>query len=313
MVKQVMDMNDTKKRALVLYNSNAGTGSSAEDLMKAIEYLTLNHIEVTIYPIMPSEGLVSETILDENHDRFDLAIVCGGDGTLNHAINGILKDNIHMPIGYVPVGSTNDFSKSLYGNHGHSILDVCHYIVNGKTFTYDAGKFNDSYFNYVAGFGAFPMVSYTTPQNMKNSLGYTAYILKLISAIPEGLSFNRHCIVEHDGITEEGNYMFGLITNSVSVGGVQPGLIKKSSLNDGIFEVTMVKANLNPVQIANVLNALNSDSPHSDSVTTFQMKHGKFTFDSEVPWTLDGEDGGNEKDIVIDVVPDAVTIFSPEE
>ena len=304
-------MNE-KKKILLLYNANSGI-STKNNFFDVIDYLAVNGYEVTVYPIEPKKGLTSEGILHDTKNRFDIVMVYGGDGTLNHAVNGLINENLKMPVAYVPSGSTNDFSKSLYGDVSHESLDIARWIVEGNTFTYDAGKFNDNYFNYVAGFGAFPMVSYTTPQHMKNSIGYAAYILNFLGSIPGGLSYTTHAVIEHDGIREEGDYMFGLITNSVSVGGVQPGLIKRSSLNDGYFEATMVKSNLNPIEIANVLNALKSEDPHSDYVTTFQMKHASFHFDKPVPWTLDGEDGGEETDVEMDVEPKAVTVFSPKE
>jgi diacylglycerol kinase family enzyme len=138
-------------------------------------------------------------------------------------------------------------------------------------------------------------------------------VLKFLSELPDGLSYSKHCRIVHDGITEEGNFMFGLITNSISVAGMQPGVIKMSSLNDGVFEATVVKAGLDAIKIADVLRTLNSDNPNSDNVLSFQTKHCEFYFDEEVPWTLDGEDGGTPKQVTLDVIPDAVTIYVPKE
>lgn len=303
---------DDRKKILLLYNANSGI-STKNNFFDVIDYLSVHGYEVTVYPIEPKKGLTSEKILHDTKNRFGIVMVYGGDGTLNHAVNGLIREQLNVPVAYVPSGSTNDFSRSLYGDVSHESMNIARWITEGNTFTYDVGKFNDIYFNYVAGFGAFPMVSYTTPQHMKNSIGYAAYILNFLKSIPGGLSYSTHAVIEHDGIREEGNYMFGLITNSVSVGGVQPGLIKRSSLNDGYFEATLVRANLNALELPNVLNALNSSDPHSDDVTTFQMKHASFHFDKPVPWTLDGEDGGEEENVEMDVMPGAVTVFSPKE
>jgi YegS/Rv2252/BmrU family lipid kinase len=306
-----------RKKVLYLYNGKAGKKTFSKDISGeincAIESLCENGYEVTVYPIIPESGLTSENILSEIGGRYDLAMVCGGDGTLNHVINGLMQNHLKLPLAYVPLGSTNDFSKSLYGAGNHSMSDFCGYIADGHTFTYDTGKFNDSYFNYVAGFGAFPTISFTTSQELKNAVGYTAYVLKFLSELPDGLSYSKHCRIVHDGITEEGNFMFGLITNSISVAGMQPGVIKMSSLNDGVFEATVVKAGLDAIKIADVLRTLNSDNPNSDNVLSFQTKHCEFYFDEEVPWTLDGEDGGTPKQVTLDVIPDAVTIYVPKE
>ncbi len=301
------------KKILMIYNQKAGISGSMNDLFQCIEYLSVHGYEVTIFPIVPKKGLTSESIIGNTKGRFDQYFICGGDGTLNHAINGLIDNDIHLPISYVPVGSTNDFSKSLYGTKNHTFKEICRFITHGKTYDYDIGKFNQNYFNYVAGFGIFPSVSYTTPQDMKNRLGYVAYVLNFLTTIPGGLTYCKHCKITHDGIVDEGDFMFGLITNSISVAGTQPGVIKKSSLNDGIFEALLIKANPSPIDIAEMINAFNGNKVHCKGVLTFQMKEATFEFDHEVPWTLDGEDGGNIQTAHIQVIPERISVFVPEK
>ncbi len=305
-------MKETKK-ILMIYNQSAGISGSMNDLFQCIEYLSVHGYEVTIFPIVPKKGLTSEEIIRNTKGRFDQYFICGGDGTLNHAVNGMLENDVNLPISYVPVGSTNDFSKSLYGNGNHTFKEICRFITHGQQYSFDIGKFNDSYFNYVAGFGVFPSVSYTTPQDMKNRLGYVAYVLNFLGNIPGGLSYKRHCKITHDGIVDEGDFMFGLITNSISVAGTQPGVIKKSSLNDGVFEALLIKANPTPIDVADMLASFNADKIHSKGILTFQMKEATFEFDDEVPWTLDGEDGGNVKKAEISVVPERISVFVPKK
>ena len=305
-------MTDTKK-ILMIYNQKAGISGSMNDLFQCIEYLSVHGYEVTIFPVVPKKGLTSEEIIKNTKGRFDQYFICGGDGTLNHAVNGFVDNDIHLPISYVPVGSTNDFSKSLYGNKNHTFKDICRFITHGKQYSFDVGQFNQNYFNYVAGFGVFPSVSYTTPQNMKNRLGYVAYVLNFLTAIPGGLSYRKHCKITHDGIVDEGDFMFGLITNSISVAGTQPGVIKKSSLNDGVFEALLIKADLSPIDVADMIASFNNYEIHSKGVLTFQMKQATFEFDDEVPWTLDGEDGGNVQKAEIKVVPERISVFVPKK
>ena len=302
---------ENTKRILMIYNQKAGISGSMNDLFKCIEYLSVNGYEVTIYPIVPKKDLTCETILKKKKGEFDQIFVCGGDGTLNHAVTGMLENDLHVPLSYVPVGPTNDFSKSLYGNKNHSFKDICHFITHGRLFSFDIGKFNESYFNYVAGFGVFPSVSYTTPQDVKNRLGYVAYVLNFLTTIPGGLSYCKHCKITHDGVVDEGDFMFGLITNSISVAGTQPGVIKKSSLNDGVFEVLLIKANPSPIDVADMIAAFNGNQEHSKGALTFQMKEATFEFEDEVPWTLDGEDGGNVKTAKISVIPERISVFTP--
>lgn len=306
-------MEKDLKKLLIIYNAKAGLGNQHVHFMNAIEYLTVHHYEVTVYPIVPEQGITCESIFARVGHRFDHAIVCGGDGTLNHAVNGLINEEIEYPIGYLPVGSTNDFSKSLYGNGNRSFMDICRWLVEGNVYQFDVGKFNDLYFNYVAGFGAFPMVSYTTPQDMKNSLGYVAYILNFLQSIPNGLSYRKHCRIVHDGIEEEGNFMFGLITNTTQVAGVKPSVIRDSSLDDGYFEATIVKSDLSPIEIGEIIHSLNRENFSTKALIKFTFKKASFEFDDEVPWTLDGENGGMVQKADISVIPKAVSIFVPEE
>ena len=306
-------MTDRFRKLLVIYNAKAGLSSQHVQFVEALEYLARHHYEVTLYPIIPEEGITSEWLMANVGSRFDTAIVCGGDGTLNHMVNGMINSQISYPIGYLPAGSTNDFSKTLYGKGQHSLLEVCRWMVEGRIYQFDVGRFNDSYFNYVAGFGAFPMVSYTTPQDLKNSLGYVAYVLNFLQAIPKGLSYSRHCRIVHDGIQEEGNYMFGLVSNSTQVAGIRSQLLADTSLNDGVFEVSLVKAGLSAIEIAEIIHMMNDENYVTPALTTFTFRHAVFEFDEPVPWTLDGENGGLMQKVEVSVMPKAVSIYISED
>lgn len=305
-------MSDRKK-VLMLYNQSAGVSGSSSNLFDSVKYLSENGYEVTIFPISPKKGLTCETLIEETKGQFDQYFICGGDGTFNHAVNGLVSNDIDLPVSYVPVGSTNDFSKSLYGNGTQTFKKIAQYVTSGKQFAFDIGKFNDMYFNYVAGFGVFPSVSYTTPQNLKNRLGYVAYVLKMLEAIPGGLSYKKHCKITHDGIVDEGDFMFGLITNSISVAGTQPGVMKKSALDDGKFEAFLIKANPNIIDAAEIIAAINDPKAKSNHLLSFQMENATFEFDDKVPWTLDGEDGGKVKTVEMSVVPKRIKVFVPKK
>ncbi len=148
---------------------------------------------------------------------------------------------------------------------------------------------------------------------MKNRLGYVAYVLNFLTTIPGGLTYKKHCKITHDGIVDEGDFMLGLITNSISVAGTQPGVIKKSSLNDGVFEALLIKANPSPMDVAEMIAAFNGNRDHCNGVLTFQFKKAAFEFEDEVPWTLDGEDGGNVQNAEISVIPERITVFVPKK
>ena len=156
-----------RKRVLLLANPVAGTEKAKKELMPIVCALTEKGCEVTVYPIEPEKGLVSESILRDAKGRFDLVMCIGGDGTLNHVINGMMKNDFHVPISYIPGGSTNDFSRNINGDLDWEAL--CCIAAGNRSFRYDIGKLNDRYFNYIAGFGAFTEISYSTNQNMKKS------------------------------------------------------------------------------------------------------------------------------------------------
>ena len=54
-----------------------------------------------------------ETAVIRYAPEMDLVVCCGGDGTFNETISGVLKSGQDIPIGYIPAGSTNDFAASL--------------------------------------------------------------------------------------------------------------------------------------------------------------------------------------------------------
>ena len=142
-----------RKKVLLLANPVAGTEKAKKELMPIICSLSEKGCEVTVYPIEPERGLVSENILRDARGRFDLIMCIGGDGTLNHVINGMMNNDIHVPISYIPGGSTNDFSRNINGDLDWE--DLCAIAAVNRSFRYDIGKLNDRYFNYIAGFGAF--------------------------------------------------------------------------------------------------------------------------------------------------------------
>lgn len=288
------------KRVLFLVNAASGMKNAVSNLFNMVTILTKNDCLVTVYPIIPSDGLVSENVPDILKERdFDVIACCGGDGTLNHVVNMMMKNDIHLPVGYIPTGSTNDFSRSMNQGKSLTLEEQCIAIAKCKTLAYDIGRLNDMYFNYVAAFGAFTKVSYDTPQKWKNALGYGAYVLHLISNLPGGLTYRKHVRYEYDNGIGEGEFIFGAVSNTLSVAGIQSPLVRNSILNDGVFEVILISApkNINDVNlIVQKMLSGNTDDMH---VIKFETSHIHFYFDEDMNWTLDGEEysGGKEADI----------------
>ena len=216
----------------------------------------------------------------------DLVVCCGGDGTLNETITGLLRSGARTPVGYIPSGTTNDFASSL--KLSHNPVQAAKDIMEGETVSYDAGKFGERYFAYVASFGAFTKSSYAVPQTLKNALGHTAYILGGISELSQ--IRDEHIRMEIDGEVVEDNYIFGAICNSTSVGGILTLDPKQVDMGDGIFEVMLVRAPRSLVEITECINAVQTQQYNNCSMITFRTARSiQITADPMMSWTLDGE------------------------
>lgn len=302
-------MEYDRKRVLLLVNSVSGTKNAVSQLFDTVRYLTLYHCLVTVFPIVPAQGLVSERIPPILKDgAFDVIACCGGDGTLNHLVNVLVKNGIDLPVGYIPSGSTNDFSRSLNRGRTLTLEDQCMAIAGGSLFSYDIGKVNDLYFNYIAAFGAFTRVSYDTPQKWKNTFGYGAYMLNILSSIPEGISYRRHVRYEYDGGVGEGDFIFGSVSNTLSVAGVMSPLVSQAKLDDGLFEVILIRAPKNIGDLNLIVQKLSSGSADDSHVIKFSASRIRFFFEESVQWTLDGEAYSTEKEVIIENCRQAVSL-----
>lgn len=222
----------------------------------------------------------------------ELVVCCGGDGTLNETITGILRAGAQVPVGYIPAGTTNDFASSLglSANPLQAAVD----IIEGEPTAYDVGQFGSRYFSYVASFGAFTRSSYVVPQNIKNALGHTAYVLGGISEISQ--IRKEHIRMEIDGQVVEDDFLFGAICNSTSIGGILTLDPKQVDLGDGLFEVILVRSARNLAEIGECITAVQNQTYNCEMITFRSARQVKIFADPEMPWTLDGErEDGHEE------------------
>ena len=217
----------------------------------------------------------------------DLVVCCGGDGTLNETISGILECGADVPIGYIPAGSTNDFASSL--NLSGSVMQAAQDIIDGETVAFDVGRFGQRHFSYVASVGAFTRVSYTTPQSIKNAQGHPAYVLSGISELSQ--IRKEHVRIEvDDTILIEDDFLFGAICNSTSVGGILTLDPSQVDMSAGLMEILLVRAPKNLVEITECIQAVQSGRYNDCAMITFlSARSMKIYADPEMPWTLDGE------------------------
>ena len=277
------------KHAIILLNGKAGNNYGRRNAYRIIEEINKEGYETFVVPVGPGIQNDVNEILKQYDEWCDMVVCIGGDGSLHHTINALLKNGLSKPICYLPCGTTNDFATSL-----GITLDGPD-IIKEENFAIDAGLFNKEYFTYVAAFGALTEVSYSTNQDVKNVLGYTAYALNSLTALPAGLSSRIYANVESKEFTGEGEYMYGSVSNCYSVAGMQSPLLDTVELDDGLFEVVLIKAPKNIgelIEIASTLVSGDIESKSNKHVTMFKTKKVTFTFKEKVEWTLDGEYGG---------------------
>lgn len=281
------------KKMLFVINPNAGMRKAKRQLSDILEAFCRADYTVTVH-ITSGPGDAATAVM-RYAQGMDLVVCCGGDGTFNETINGLIQCGAPTPIGYIPAGSTNDFAASL--NLPTEPMDAVQEIIEGHPVEYDIGQFGQRYFSYVASFGAFTRTSYATPQSIKNALGHTAYILEGIKDISQIRSL--HIKMELDDEVIEDDFLFGSISNSTSVGGILTLDPTQVDMRDGKFEILLVRAPRKMGEITECIQALQSKQYDCQMMTFRSASHIRVSADPEMVWTLDGEraDGAEIVDI----------------
>ena len=294
------------RRILFIINPHAGRSEIRQKLLDILQLFAEYGFHTLVRPTTRA-GEVGEIIAAYDGD-FDIIVACGGDGTLNETLSGMMALPNRVPLGYLPSGTVNDFAASL--GISRNMLEAARNITSGHTCRIDAGHFGDRYFSYIAAFGAFTEVSYQTPQQSKMLLGRTAYILEGIKRLPV---LKAHFMrVEAEGFSTEGDFLFGMVSNSSSVGGFRLSDKARVSMSDGLLEVTLVRNPQNVAELTAVINSILHQDFESELIHSFKTSHVHFSAPNAVPWTLDGEFGGNPTDVDISVVHNAIDVYCPE-
>lgn len=231
--------------------------------------------------------------------EYELICCTGGDGTLNQTLSGMVKAGLHIPLGYMPCGSTNDFALSR--GISSDILTAADSILSGSCKSYDVGRFGDRYFSYVAAFGAFSWLSYTTDQHMKNLLGHTAYILDGIKDLPKIKP--HHVKLTADGQLHEGDYIFGAVCNSTSIAGTIELPADRVDMCDGMLELLLIKAPKTIVELEAIIRALYTQEYNCPNIEFFRASDIYIENAPGLQWALDGEDSGPFETAHISVLP----------
>jgi len=278
------------KKLLFLYNPMSGKGRVADCLGDMLNIFTRSGFLVTAYPTQ-SKGDAARAAR-ELSPHFDRVICAGGDGTLSETVTGLMSLQSPPLLGYIPFGSTNDCAVNL---DLPKVPTQAALIAarDGVPRESDIGKLNGRPFVYVAAFGAFTQVAYETSQELKNTFGHLAYVMEGIASLPAITPY--HIRVEYDGKVLEDDFYFGMVSNAFSIGGLKLPAKEKVVLDDGLFEVDLIKKPISLADISNGFQDLIRQNPSGAGVRIhFQASHITFTCDRPLPFTIDGEFGGEQ-------------------
>ncbi len=294
------------KKMLFVMNPYAGQRKGAANLAAIIEIFNRADYAVTVHMTAgPGDG---EVVVREWGKDYDVIVCCGGDGTFNETISGLLKAGLQIPVGYIPAGSTNDFASSLGLSLDH--LQAARDIIAGRTRSVDVGVFGRRYFSYVASFGAFTRASYATPQSLKNVMGHTAYLLSGLAEITQ-LKEEKVTIELEDGTRLEGPFVFGAISNSTSVGGILSISPNRVDMSDGKLEILLVRSPKNVNEVAEMITAVQKQTYNCTMMTFLSAKKLKVIADENMAWTLDGERQEGVSDLEVSCCQHAISVLCP--
>ena len=271
------------KKMLFIMNPYSGMRRAARYLSDIIALFNRHGYEVITH-MTGAQGEAIDVVA-RTASRVDLVVCCGGDGTFNETITGLLQSGVDIPIGYIPAGSTNDFATSM--KLSTNVIQAARDIVEGQPVAYDVGKFGERYFSYVASFGAFTRASYATPQSIKNALGHTAYVLEGITELSQ--IRKEHVRMELDGEIVEDDFIFGAISNSTSVGGILNLNPAQVNMSDGKLEVLLVRVPRDLSELAECIKAVQSQQYNCAAITFRSARKIRVHSNPLMPWTLDGE------------------------
>ena len=288
---------------LFVFNPKAGKGKIKTHLLDIVDIFSSHDYEIIIRSTQAPRDAYEKA--KEYANSVDMIVCSGGDGTLDEVVTGIMEAESSVPIGYIPAGSTNDFANSLF--MPKNMTKVAEMIMEEELYHCDLGRFNQKTFAYVAAFGLFTDVSYETDQDLKNVLGHVAYVLEGVKRLFDIKSY--HMKVTSDEVQAEDDFIVGMITNSRSVGGFKNLTGKNVDMNDGLFEVTLIAHPKNPLQLQEIITALVMAEDNTDLIYSFKTKKLTIESDEEVPWTLDGEFGGDHSYVDIENRHKALNLY----
>lgn len=295
-----------QKRLLLIVNPLSGQAKMNTKLLKVVEIFSSADYSVTVYPTK-AKGDATNHCLTLSDNDYDIIVVCGGDGTLNEVITGIMQKGLNIPLGYIPAGTLNEWSSGL--KISRNIETAAKDILTGQRIRLDIGKFGDKYFSYTSSFGAFTSASYSAPQDVKNVLGQAAYFFEGIKSLAAIKPIRLKCSYEQGEV--EGEFLFGAISNSMSVGGIVKYDKSAVELNDGQFEVLLIRNPDNLLKLQPIIDGILKHEFDREGIVFFKTQKLSIETEESLSWTLDGEFAETNGEIGISNVHNAITFIVP--
>ena len=295
-----------KKNTLLIVNPCSGKKRTRKNKQDVIRFLSENGNTVTVRET-DYKGHATQ-IAEEQGGEYDLIACCGGDGTFNEVINGALHLEKKIPLAYIPNGTTNDTAKTL--SLPKNLSELASVIKNDTYKKCDIGSFNNRYFFCAVSFGIGAEASFSTKQSLKNEIGHVAYILSNIKKIPDVRPVKMN--IEYDDKKISGEFIFGAVINTKSVGGMFKLDENIFKINDGKFEIVLVRKLDSIIEIPHVLGKLQKKEYDNEKIILIQASKVKFTSPNEVAWLIDGENGGKLTEVSIENINQEIEICAPD-
>lgn len=295
------------KKLLLIVNPCAGQRKASKLLAEIIAIF--NRAGFTVLTHITACAGDGAAAVQRYSSQVDLVVCCGGDGTFNETVSGILKSGTNIPIGYIPAGSTNDFAASLHLNT--DLLQAARDITTGTPKRLDVGCFGGRHFSYVASFGAFTRTSYTTPQSLKNVLGHAAYVLSGIQELSQLRSYPLRFELQ-DGTIIEDRFLFGAVSNSTSVGGILTLSSDRVDMADGMFELLLIRAPKDLFELSDCVRALQQKTYNCAMITFVKTSQVRITAPEDMSWTLDGEHEPGHSQVEVTCLKHSIQVYRKE-
>ena len=267
-----------------IYNPYSGENLILSKLDKVISLHQEAGYTIVPYRITAGED-VGVALNDINDGNYKYILIAGGDGTVDSVVNAMAKSGISLPIGILPVGTANDFSKFL--GMPSDVEEACKQILSSEVKSVDLGSINDKYFVNVASTGLFTDVSQKTDVNLKNTIGKLAYYLKGLEELP---NFRKlHVNILSKEVEFDGEMYLLLVFNGATAGNFN--LATRADACDGLLDIIMFKA----VQIYELLplfiKVLKGEHLDSNKVLYFKTDYLKVECHEDIVTDIDGEKG----------------------